>query len=236
MEQKPTVIYIPGTLISPEVFRKIKTPEGFGEIRLSWMDAPGSHDVREVAKALAGRIEAEGLGPVILAGHSSGGSIAMLTYLALKDRTRVGGMILSNTGANNNGHSNQKSREELIASWNYTELDLFVRKCFKKPLDADMYETLMEYGKTISAEVRVEPLMSQREIDLSGRLPEITCPTVIAHGKLDTIRTLSHAEELSAGIPHAELVLLDAGHSPMYEDPDTWQAVLNRLAAKIMNP
>lgn len=227
---RTTVIFIPGTLISPEIFDKVRLPQGVRAERISWMDAPGSHDVREVGKKIAGMIEEWNYESVILAGHSSGGSIAMLTYLALKNKSVVKGMILSNTGPNNQGHSNQKSKEELIASWNRKELEQFICKCFVKPLEPDMFEKLMRYGETISAETRVEPLMSQRELDLTKRLCEIHCPTVIAHGKLDTIRTLEHAEQLTEGIPGARLILLDAGHSPMYEDPEGYSAALAELA------
>lgn len=229
--QLPVILFIPGTLISPQIFDKVRLPEGVRPVGISWMDAPGSHDVREVGKKIAGMIEANGYESVILAGHSSGGSIVILAYLALKDRSVVKGMILSNTGPNNHGHSNQKSREELIASWNRKELELFIRKCFVKPLEPEMLETLMKYGEKISAETRVEPLISQREVDLTDRLREIQCPVVIAHGRLDTIRTLEHARQLAEGIPDARLVLLDAGHSPMYEDPGEYSRALGELIA-----
>lgn len=227
--RRMTVFFIPGTLISPEVFERVRLPEGVCAVNVSWMDAPGSHDVREVGRKVARMIEDGNYGPVILAGHSSGGSIAMLAYLALGERSAVKGMILSNTGPNNHGHSNQKSREELIASWNRRELELFIRKCFVKQPEPEMFDRLMKYGEKISAETRVEPLMSQREIDLTDRLWEIRCPTVIAHGKLDTIRTLDHAGQLADGIPGSRLALLDGGHSPMYEDPEGYSRVLEDL-------
>ena len=233
-EEKPTVVFIPGTLLSPAIFRRLRIPLGFEPFFSRWMVEPGSHDVRKVGRRIAEMIEQENMGSVILAGHSSGGSIAMLAYLACQDKARIKGMILSNTGPNNHGHSNQKTRQELIESWNRKELDLFIRKCFVKPLEEDLYEELMEYGGKVSAEVRVEPLMSQREIDLTDRLKEIKCPVIIAHGKLDTIRTLQHAEQLKREIPDAAVVLLDAGHTPMYEASEDYQKVLDEMCCRAL--
>lgn len=227
---KKTIIFIPGTLISPQVFEKVCIPEGFQAVYISWMDSDGSHDVREVAKQLAAMIEEMRPGPVILAGYSSGGTIAILTYLALKKRSVIRGMLLSNTGPNVRGHSNEKSGEELMASWNREALDAFIRKCFVKPLDQKMYDALMKYGEGISARTRVEPLLSQREVDLTEQLAEISCPVILAHGKLDKIRTLDHAMQMKNGIPNSELFLLDAGHSPMYETPETYSRLLKQLA------
>lgn len=232
-EGVPTVIFVPGTLISPVVFREVAIPEGYQAAYISWMDSEGSHDVRNVAEKLAGLIQISDLGPVILAGYSSGGSIVMLTYLALKNRELVKGMLLSNTGANNKGHGNAKSIEEIKESWDLAAFKSFLDRCFVRPIDKEMYAELHRYGSRFSPEERVEPLISQREIDLTDSLGEIECPVLIAHGRLDKVRTPEHAKQLAEGIKDSELIFLDAGHSPMAEDSGHYSEALGRLAEKI---
>lgn len=81
--------------------------------------------------------------------------------------------------------------------------------------------------------MRVEPLRSQRQIDLTGRLQNIECPVVVAHGNADKIRTRAHACQLVTEIPQAELFLLDGGHYAMVEDPDGFQQAFDRLVWRI---
>ncbi len=230
---KPTVVFVPGTLISPVVFKDVAIPEGYQAAFISWMDSEGSRDVREIAGKLAGLIEDSQLDSVILAGYSSGGSIVLLTYLALQDRNRVRGMLLSNTGANNHGHGNAKSIAEIQASWNEDALKAFIDRCFAKPIDQALYSQLLQYGRKFTAEERVEPLISQREIDLLGSLGEIKCPVVIAHGRLDKVRTETHARQLAEGLCDSELIFLDAGHTPMVEDGEGYSQALQKLVWKI---
>ena len=46
-------------------------------------------------------------------------------------------------------------------------------------------------------------------------LPRITCPSLILHSRHDAVHPLSEARKLAAGIPNAELVVLEcANHIP----------------------
>jgi pimeloyl-ACP methyl ester carboxylesterase len=53
------------------------------------------------------------------------------------------------------------------------------------------------------------------------RLAEITAPTLVIHGRQDRMVPVERARELAAGLPHAELVVLDPGghqvHSEQFE-------------------
>lgn len=232
---KSAIIFIPGTLLSPIIFEKITVSHNIQRIDLSWMTEPGLHDIRHIAENIVTIIMKQKFDKVILAGQSSGGSIAMLTYLYMQDKERIKGMVLSNCGANNIGHSNQKSKEEIIASWNKEALKIFIKNCFSYPLEQSFYERLIKYGSQFSAEQRIEPLISQREIDLKDRLCEIKCLTFIAHGRLDKIRTLDHAMQLKNGIPKSELLLLDGGHTPMYEDYAGYQKIIDRILTETIS-
>jgi len=69
--------------------------------------------------------------------------------------------------------------------------------------------------------------------DLADGLGKISCPTAIVWGARDQYIRTSVAEELAAGIPDAELTLLDnAGHFVMEETPDEVLAVLRKLLSR----
>jgi 3-oxoadipate enol-lactonase len=48
--------------------------------------------------------------------------------------------------------------------------------------------------------------------DCTGRLGEITAPTLIVHGRSDRVAPVALAEEAHARIPGSRLLLLDGGH------------------------
>ena len=67
---------------------------------------------------------------------------------------------------------------------------------------------------------------------VSDRLGEIKVPTLVIAGREDFVFPPECQRELVAGIPHAELLLVDeAGHSPQDEDPATVMAALRPFLA-----
>ncbi|AXB41640.1 alpha/beta fold hydrolase [Amycolatopsis albispora] len=69
--------------------------------------------------------------------------------------------------------------------------------------------------------------------DLADDLSAIRCPAAVIWGTEDAYLRTSIAEELAAGIPGAELTLLDGtGHFVMEEAPDAVLAALQKLLAR----
>ena len=63
--------------------------------------------------------------------------------------------------------------------------------------------------------------------DLTGRLGEITCPTLVVVGRHDWRTPVSASEDIARRIPNAELVVFEeSGHSPQLEEPEKFQAVV----------
>ena len=64
-------------------------------------------------------------------------------------------------------------------------------------------------------------------------LPQITCPTLILHGRRDAVHPVSEARKLAAGIAGAELMTFDtANHLPVPGHPlwsDYVRAILDFL-------
>jgi proline-specific peptidase len=69
--------------------------------------------------------------------------------------------------------------------------------------------------------------------DLTARLHEITVPTLIVVGRHDWITPVEAAEEIEAGIPHAELVVFEnSGHSPQLEENERFIATVRGFLAR----
>ncbi len=63
-------------------------------------------------------------------------------------------------------------------------------------------------------------------------LPNIDCPAVVVVGRQDALTPVDCAEEIAAGIPGAELVVIeDCGHLTTLEEPEQTNAALRRWLA-----
>src|SRR5690606_27621635 len=68
--------------------------------------------------------------------------------------------------------------------------------------------------------------------DLTGRLHEIKCPTLVVVGRHDWITPVSAAEEIAAGIPDSQLVIFEnSGHSPQFEESGRFLEVVRGFLA-----
>ena len=66
---------------------------------------------------------------------------------------------------------------------------------------------------------------------IADLLPDVRCPTLIIHGRHDAVHPLSEAQKLAAGIPGAELVVLEtANHVPLPGN-DVWDVYSDTLIA-----
>jgi pimeloyl-ACP methyl ester carboxylesterase len=64
-------------------------------------------------------------------------------------------------------------------------------------------------------------------LDYSGRLGEITAPTLVVAGRHDPEAPLACSEEIAAGIPDAKLVIFEeSGHYPYLEEPERFSDVV----------
>lgn len=52
--------------------------------------------------------------------------------------------------------------------------------------------------------------------DCTARLPEITAPTLIVHGRKDRVAPLAIAKEMATAIPNARTAIVNGGHAFMY--------------------
>lgn len=111
----------------------------------------------------------------------------------------------------------------------------FLNRCFVFPIDPVLKEAMIEYARKVPMEVVYQAAKTLREYDLRPGLKEITCPVMIAHGKMDTTRTLKHVEMMRQGITGSTVYLLNGGHTIMVEDREPWVMILNKLIQKVEN-
>jgi pimeloyl-ACP methyl ester carboxylesterase len=188
---------------------------------------------REMAADAAALMAALDLPPAHVVGHSLGGAIAQ--ELALAAPARLRSLTLVGTWARNDEYT-----RALFRMW----------KRIHAALDAPAFLEAMlltGVGHTFLNAVGMETLVGMflaaphpqpgeafaRQVDadlahdIAARLGRITAPTLVIAGEEDTIFPAHHHRMLADGIPGARLVTLaHAGHSPLLEVTDAFNAVL----------
>lgn len=226
------MLCFPGTMCSPVIFDRLAVSDevGLRFVTVSWMTSPGPWDLESLGRRVVALIRELGSGPVYLVGHSTGGVIALVATLLEPQLVR--GLLLSNTGANMKGHGDVHSGIKAISERWGADLHMrFIHRCFHYGPDPRLMRDLLSYAGTVRQEAVLEALKSQVELDLQPKLGQIEIPVVVVHGEHDRARPSTHAELLTRELPRAKLVVLDAGHMPMVEDPRGFATALRTLTS-----
>jgi pimeloyl-ACP methyl ester carboxylesterase len=73
-----------------------------------------------------------------------------------------------------------------------------------------------------------------RSWDLRPQLPAITCPALAVQGAADPYGSTAHVEAIRDAVAGpVELLLLDGGHAPHLEHPDTVAEAVTRFLARL---
>ncbi|GAA5154109.1 alpha/beta hydrolase [Amycolatopsis dongchuanensis] len=226
------LVAIPGTLCSARVFDRLaaELPDTTELDAVDWMSGSGPWRIDDVAARTAERIERHG-GPVLVAGHSTGGCIALA--LAAARPELVSGLLLANTGAHMRGHGDVDSILDTIATaWGPRLHAAVLDRSFAEPVPPEFRETLLAYAAGVPQAAALEVLRSQRDRDLTPELPRITCPATVLHGVHDRARSAADAEALAAGLPDCEVRFVQTGHTPVWEDAPAAAAAVRELLAR----
>lgn len=227
---RPVLLCIPGTYCSPLVFEFLDEST-FPEVQLlplSWMTSAGPWDIPTLGRRVAFLLQELGTGPVLLAGHSTGGAIALAAASTAPEL--IGGLLLIDTGANMHGHGDVSRVISAIEQGPGPDFfQALMRRSFYHQPDAALIERLAAYASVVPREAALQALTSQASLDLTDVLPKLAMPGVVVHGRYDQARPLSHAEHLARHLPHAELLLLECGHTPMVEVRSAFEQAVQRL-------
>lgn len=152
-----------------------------------------------------------GIDSASVLGISMGGAIALT--LALRHRQRVERLILISSFTrrthNDDDAGFAQVRARIINS---------VAPCFYAKNTALMCALAAKTAKQICTGVHRPQSQALQGYDVSDKLADIYCPTLIIHGQADRIVPRQQAEILAAGIANAKLVMFKAaGHLLLME-------------------
>ncbi|MBT0767951.1 alpha/beta hydrolase [Kineosporia sp. J2-2] len=220
------ILALPGTLCPPAVFDRLA--ESVDLRTWSWLTRPGPWDIPSLVADIAAQLD----GPTLVIGHSTGGALAL--QLALSHPGLVAGLLLADTGAHMRDHGDVEAiLLGLRENWGPELLGRILDRSFHEPLDPGTRAEWLAWALATDPRGAHDVLRSQHALDLRPLLHTVAVPTVVVHGRHDQARTVAHAQELATGIPGAELVLLDTGHTPVHEDPDAVARAVRRLELRL---
>jgi 3-oxoadipate enol-lactonase len=184
--------------------------------------------VRVMADDAAAVLQALGLGPVHVAGHSMGGMIAQELALAHPDLVRSLTLLASFAQTDARGKAIIESwgdmptkvdpltMTKVLLPWMYTNgfysqpgvIDKLIQLILANPYPPSA-QAIYEQSRAISASNTTE------------RLHEITCPTLVVVGSDDILAPVPSSQQLAQGIRGSELVVLEkTGHGLLIETPE----------------
>ena len=190
-----------------------------------------------IADSVAGLLDAAGVERAHLVGESFGGMHAL--HAALRHPDRVGRLVLANTSAafgldgTDPDAWRQARLAPLDAGLNPADIAEDVLTAIAGPdLDREILAMRVAGFARIPAEglrAAVECLPAHNVLNLLG---DISAPALVIAGELDAETPVAYARALAAGLPGAELVVLDGvGHLAISEVHHTF----NRLVRDFLD-
>ena len=203
---------------------------------------PGSdngYTVAGLADAVAEAMQAAGIAPATIVGHSLGGAVALqiarahpdlVQSLVLVDSAGLGYEISAELTALMQGEPGHETARKL--------LDLFFEE---KKLVADrgieeMAQFQLAEGAWAAQQAIAQEAFSgsAQKIDLSDDLSALDKPVLIVWGAADRVIPLSHAVDAARKLPDATLIVLDgAGHVPQVERAAEMARAIRRFVTSL---
>jgi len=192
----------------------------------------GPTAMRRYAEDLHGLMLSLDAGPVILAGHSMGGYVALAFARAFPQLLR--GLVLVGTKAGADTPAAAAARRASAEQVRAEGCEAVVESMAGKMLSAgDTDPVMAAVVRSILAEARPEGVMAAllgmaERPDAGAWLGEIRVPTLVVAGADDTLMAPAESEALARGIPGAWLELIpQAGHLVAYERADAFNEILS---------
>jgi pimeloyl-ACP methyl ester carboxylesterase len=194
-------------------------------------DPPESWRMAEFAGCAAGFLQALGVGPALVVGHSWGSTLAL--ELALQHPDRVRALVLVGAYA---GWAGSLPPEDLQRRLDFALAAADRPDAFDPRSMPGLFSDAMDPGRAAELEAMMSEIrpagtrtmaLALAEADLRPRLGEIGAPTLLVAGSVDERSPLPVAEVLHRSIPGSTLVVLPGlGHECYLESPVAFEAAV----------
>ena len=232
-----SLMLLPGLACDAGLWRDIlPTLAGPRPVRVST-----AHTRHARLPAMARALLAQTPGPLLLAGASMGGMLALEVWRQAPQRVR--GLALLGTSARADTPEWRALRSQAIELFGAGRMEEVLRANVLfafHPLGAARPGLVDDYLAMIRRAGAEQLIRQNRAVmareDRRAELPAITCPVLVACGEADQITPPDHAREMAAAMAHAQLEIVPgAGHMLTMEQParvgallQAWLAGLNR--------
>ena len=228
-----SILLVPGYMADETLWDDVLEPlRKFGPVA----HADLRHD--STIEAMAVRALADAPPGFILVGFSMGGYVAR--EIARRAPERVRALVLIATSNRADSPALRQSRGTVgkaAASVSFSGLSKTAIATSLHPKQAGN-EALIERVRAMGVRLGGEVFRRQSSIvreDDRARLHEIRCPTLVVAAGQDRLRSREESEELHAGLPGSELVVIeDSGHMLPIEAPQALLAVVEPWLDKVL--
>jgi aminoacrylate hydrolase len=191
---------------------------------------PDGYTLEQYAADVVGMLDHLGIEKVSFAGHSMGGGIGFL--LALNHKERLKRLILmAPIPAEGVGEITPELREQRLAERRRGDRDAILARYramqFREDVETEeWFIDRAEHILSVSDGHFERGAESMRDLDVSHRLPEITTPTLMIAGAVDSLLEANLKDFMN--LPNATLeVLSRAGHEVAVHEPDRVASVID---------
>jgi len=180
---------------------------------------PKTYSVDAEVQLVMALLNGLGVQKTDIVGLSVGGWVALL--IALENPERVRKLILLESA----GLITEIPELAYLTLDNREKAKRFMKLLFyhPPPLPGFVLDSLVKSSKRIKPfylmvfEGFVE---NSKDRLLDGKLAQITHPTLVIHGRQDEVIPLEVGQKLAAGLPNAELIILEeSGHAAVWDSP-----------------
>ncbi|WP_084780322.1 alpha/beta fold hydrolase [Bacillus massilinigeriensis] len=225
-----TIVFIHGWPLSHKQFEyqfNILPSMGYRCIGIDWRgfgksDKPISgYNYNRLAKDVRTVVAALRLENFILAGHSTGGAIA-IRYMSRYNGYGVSNLVLIDAAAPT-GFTKETANRLLNETFNDRPkmMQGITDSFFFQYITSSFSDWFNQMGLQAASWSTAAVILLLRDETLHDDLSKIAAPTLIIHGKHDKVIPFSQAQELNQKISNSRLIPFKySGHGPFWEERD----------------
>jgi pimeloyl-ACP methyl ester carboxylesterase len=207
---------------------RVITPDipGFGD-----SDNIGPWSIPQLAAEMVALIDHLALERCVIAGLSLGGYIAL--SIAVKHPGVVARLILAHTRSRADTETERASRTDLIAALEKDGTSILPSRLLPRLLGPNAAESVRQQVAAMveraNREACIHAITAMRERpDMTVKLPEIACPTMVVAGDSDVIIPVEECQKMASMIPQGTIAVIPkTGHLSNLEDSRAFNASMD---------